>query len=58
MYPAAKTTRASGDHKVYPCPLRDIEITRPNQVWSADITYVPMHKGYMYLMAILDWHSR
>ncbi len=58
IYPAPKTTQASKEHKVYPYLLRDIEITGPNQVWSADITYVPMHKGFMYLMAILDWYSR
>ncbi len=58
VYPAPRTSRASKEHRVYPYLLRDMEITRPNQVWSADITYIPMHKGFMYLMAILDWHSR
>ncbi len=58
VYPAPRTSRASKEHRVYPYLLRDVEITRPNQVWSADITYIPMHKGFMYLMAILDWHSR
>jgi putative transposase len=44
-------------HK-YPYLLRNLEITRPDQVWSADITYVPLRSGYLYLTAILDWHSR
>lgn len=58
VYPAPRTSRASKEHRVYPYLLRGLEVTGPNQVWSADITYIPMHKGFMYLMAILDWHSR
>jgi putative transposase len=58
VYPKPKTTVASPDHKVYPYLLRDLSITRPNQVWSADITYVPLMDGFMYLMAIIDWFSR
>ena len=45
-------------HAVYPYLLRDIEISRPNQAWCTDITYLPMAKGFAYLVAIMDWHSR
>ena len=58
IYPKPKTTVAGQGHKVYPYLLRGLEIIRPNQVWSADITYVPMQHGFMYLVAILDWFSR
>ena len=46
------------DHRVYPYLLRGLEIVRPNQVWAADITYIPMRHGFLYLVAILDWYSR
>ena len=42
----------------YPSLLRDMQITRPNQVWSADITYIPVQRGFLYLVAIMDWASR
>jgi len=58
IYPKPKTTFSVLEHKKYPYLLREIEISRPNQVWSADITYVPMTLGFMYLMAIIDWYSR
>lgn len=58
IYPKPKTTVAAKDAHVYPYLLRDLEITQPNQVWSADITYVPMQRGFMYLVAVLDWFSR
>lgn len=58
IYPKPKTTVTDREHKKYPYLLREIEISRPNQVWSADITYVPMLMGFMYLMAIIDWYSR
>lgn len=58
IYPKPKTTVACPDHKVYPYLLRDLAITQPNEVWSADITYVPMRHGFMYLVAIIDWFSR
>jgi putative transposase len=51
-------SQADRQHKVYPYLLRDLEITRPNQVWAADITYIRMARGWVYLMAILDWFSR
>ena len=57
VYPKPKTSRASPDHKVYPYLLRDVKIIRPNEVWSADITYVPIQHGFMYLVAIIDWFS-
>ena len=56
--PRPRTNQPGTGHKIYPYLLRGVEITRPNQVWSADITYVPMPRGFMYLVAILDWHSR
>jgi putative transposase len=46
------------DHEVYPYLLRDLVIDRPNQVWCADITYIQMQRGYLYLVAIMDWVSR
>ena len=58
IYPKPRTTQAAQGHKVYPYLLRDLPITHANQVWSADITYVPMQQGFMYLVAIMDWFSR
>jgi putative transposase len=58
IYPKPRTTVTAREHKTYPYLLRDVEISRPNQVWSADITYVPLLKGFMYLVAIIDWFSR
>src|SRR5262249_31833982 len=50
-FPGRRTTRPAPGHKTYPYLLRDVEITRPNQVWSTDITYVPLRRGFMYLVA-------
>lgn len=58
VYPRKRTTIPGGSSKVYPYQLKDLEINRPNQVWCADITYIPMAKGFMYLFAIMDWYSR
>ncbi|MBY8113236.1 IS3-like element ISVpa4 family transposase [Vibrio fluvialis] len=58
IYPKPKTTLANKAHKVYPYLLRDIEVTYPNQAWAIDITYIPMTKGFLYLVAIIDWYSR
>ncbi len=58
IYPKVKTTVAAKDHTVYPYLLRNLDITQPNQVWCADITYLPMRTGFMYLVAIMDWFSR
>jgi putative transposase len=58
MAPGPSTSRRNPQHKVYPYLLRDLEITRANQVWAADITYLPMEHGFGYLVAIIDWHTR
>ena len=58
VYPKPRTSRPHPQHKVYPYLLRGLTINRPNQVWAADITYIPMAHGFMYLVAIMDWHSR
>jgi putative transposase len=58
IYPRPKTSRPHPEHKVYPYLLRNLNIERPNQVWSTDITYLPMNRGFMYLVAVMDWHSR
>jgi putative transposase len=58
VYPKPRTTRRHPEHRVYPYLLRDLTIDRPNQVWAADITYIPMGRGFMYLVAVMDWHSR
>ena len=58
IYPKPRTSRAHPEHKIYPYLLRDLSIERANQVWAADITYIPMSRGFMYLVAIMDWHSR
>jgi putative transposase len=58
IYPKPRTTVVAAGHKVYPYLLRNVAIVRPNQVWGADITYIRMVNGFMYLFAILDWYSR
>ena len=58
IYPQRRTSMAAKGHKVYPYLLRNLAITHPNQVWSADITYIPMLHGFMYLVAVMDWYSR
>ena len=58
IYPKRRTTKPGVGHRVYPYLLRGMKIERPMQVWSIDITYVPMAEGYMYLVAIMDWYSR
>jgi putative transposase len=58
VYPKPKLSIGSTGHKVYPYLLRDVTIDRVNQVWSTDITYIPMPKGFMYLTAVIDWYSR
>jgi len=58
IYPKPRTSRPHPDHKVYPYLLRDLTINRPNQVWTSDITYIPMRRGFMYLVAVMDWCSR
>jgi putative transposase len=56
--PRPSTSKPHPQHKVYPYRLRGIEVTRANQAWAADITYLPMARGFGYLMAIIDWHTR
>jgi putative transposase len=56
--PKPRTTIPFKENKVYPYLLRGLDIARPNHVWCSDITYVPMRHGYLYLCAVMDWHSR
>lgn len=58
IQPKASTSKATRGHQIYPYLLRDLAITYPNQVWSTDITYIPMRHGFMYLVAVMDWYSR
>ena len=58
IYPKPRTTCRDPGHQVFPYLLRNLEITRKDQVWSTDITYVPLHEGFMYLVAVMDWHTR
>src|SRR5512144_1116403 len=58
LYRRPRTTKPAPGHKIYPYLLRDLEITRPNQVWAMDITYIPMARGFVYLVVVLDWFSR
>lgn len=58
IYPKRRTTWPAADHKIYPYLLRDVEVVRPDQVWSSDITYIPVKQGFLYLVAIMDWFSR
>jgi putative transposase len=58
LYRRPRTTKPEPGHKIYPYLLRGMEVTRPNQVWAMDITYVPMSKGFVYLAVVLDWFSR
>ena len=58
LYRRPRTSKPEPGHKVYPYLLRGLEITRPNQVWAMDITYIPMARGCVYLAVVLDWFSR
>jgi putative transposase len=58
MAPGPDTSRTHPQHKVYPYLLRGVEVTQPNQVWSADITYIRLARGFVYLVAVIDWYSR
>ncbi len=58
IYPKMNLSRRNQAHKIYPYLLRGLAITRPNQVWSMDITYVRLKQGFVYLCAVIDWHSR
>ena len=58
IYRRPNTSKPAPGHKVYPYLLKGVEVTRVNQVWAADITYIPMARGFLYLVAIMDWYSR
>lgn len=58
IYQKPNTSKPHSEHKVYPYLLKGIDITKPNQVWCADVTYIPMRRGFLYLVAIMDWYSR
>jgi len=58
IYPKPKTSQPHPEHKIFPYLLRGVDITRPNQVWAADITYIRLLRGFAYLVAIMDWFSR
>ena len=58
IYPRKKLSSVNKEHRVFPYLLRGLRIERVNHVWSADITYIPMRKGFIYLAAIMDWYSR
>jgi len=58
LYPKPRLSKPNPEHKIYPYLLRGLEITRANHVWATDITYIPMAKGFCYLIAIMDWASR
>jgi putative transposase len=58
IYRSPRTSKPAPGHKIYPYLLKGMKITRPNQVWAADITYIPMARGFLYLVAIIDWYSR
>ncbi len=58
IYRRPRTSKPAPGHKIYPYLLSGLRIIRPNQVWAADITYIPMTRGFLYLVAIIDWYSR
>ena len=58
LYRHPRTTQPHPGHQVFPYLLRDLAITRPNQVWAMDLTYLPMRHGFLYLVAVLDWATR
>ena len=58
VYQRPKTTVPHPEHKIWPYLLRDLTIDRPNQVWCSDITYIPMRRGFLYLVAVMDWATR
>ncbi len=58
IYPKRRTTWPGAGQKIYPYLLRNVEVTRPDQVWASDITYLPLRHGFLYLVAVMDWYSR
>ena len=58
IHQAPRTTIPHPEHRIYKSLLRDMVVDRPNQVWCADITYIPMRRGFLYLVAVMDWATR
>lgn len=58
IYQTPRTSEPHPGHRIYPYLLRGLEVTRPNQVWCSDITYIPMHRGFLYLVVVMDWATR
>jgi putative transposase len=58
LYRRPNTSKPAPGHKIHPCLLRNVAVTRPNQGWAMDITYIPMARGFVYLAAVIDWFSR
>ena len=58
IYPKKRLKNERQEHTIYPYLLKDVQIVQPNQVWSSDITYIPLQHGFMYLLAVIDWYSR
>jgi len=58
IYQKPNTSRAAKDHKIYPYLLRGLRVVRPNQVWCANVTDLPIWRGFLYLVAIMDWYTR
>ena len=58
IYRQPRTSIPAKGHRIYPYLLRNVSIERPNQVWCADVTYIPLAKGFLYQVAIMDWWSR
>jgi putative transposase len=58
IYPKPRLSTPAAGHKIYPYLLRGVKISRPDQVWSTDITYIRLHGGFIYLVAVIDWYSR
>lgn len=58
IYQKPRTSQPHPEHRVFPYLLRGLDITTPNQVWCADVTYIPMRRGFLYLVAVMDWYSR
>lgn len=58
LYRKPNTSKKHPQHRIYPYLLRNLPVTRPNQVWAMDLTYIPMARGFVYLAAVVDWHTR
>ena len=58
IYPRPRTSKPHPGHRIYPYLLKGLDIKRPDMVWASDITFIPLSRGFMYLVAVMDWHSR